>query len=265
MTNNNSIFMVNNSKLENLETVFPSLVIDTNVFADALNRVLLSRYIDETTVKYQTAIDTIKTTEEKIGKSIDKTSEEYTALLTRLDRAESNKSKFSDLLEQLRKVELPENPETSLELDEIVTFYSMLYSTCGGIDVDKNKIRPIVLKGMRALYNQCVAYADKYEDTEDSWTNTRKQDFLAIRESLNQIGSRLNGDPSEIRKGFKYSCGNKDLFRLISFCAKINDHERKTGKFVSKRNSFERFQKMVICTIFRIDSDLLVGTGEIEI
>lgn len=257
--------MVNNGKLESLETVFPSLVVDTTLFVNALNHVLLSRYTDETTVKYQTAIDTIKTTEEKIGKSTDKTSEEYTALLTRLDRAESNKTKFSDLLDQLKKVELPELPEMSSELDEIITFYSMLYSTCGGIDTDKNKIRPIVLKGMRTLYKQCVDYADKYEDTDETWNDTRKQDFLAIRENLNQIGSRLNGDPSEIRKGFKYSCGNKDLFRLISFCVKINDHERKTGKFVAKRNSFERFQRMAICTIFRIDSDLLVGTGEIEI
>lgn len=262
---NNTILMINGSKLENLETVFPSLVIDTDLFVNALNRVLLSRYIDETTVKYQTAVDTIKDTEKKIEKSSDETSDEYSKLLDRLDRAESNKTKFSDLLDQLRKVELPENPETSSELDEIVTFYSMLYSTCGGIDVGKNKIRPIVLKGMRVLYKQCVDYADKYEDTEDTWTDTRKQDFLTIREGLNQIGSRLNGDPSEIRKGFKYSCGNKDLFRLIAFSAKINDHERKTGKFVSKRNSFERFQRMVICTIFRIDSDLLVGTGEIEI
>lgn len=262
---NNTILMINGAKLENLETVFPSLVIDTELFVNALNRVLLSRYTDEITVKYQVAIDTIKETEKKIEKSSEKDSDEYGKLLDRLDHAETNKSKFSDLLEQLRKVELSESPESSSELDEIVTFYSMLYSTCGGIDVEKNKVRPIVVKGMRALYNQCVAYADKYEDTEDTWTETRKNDFLAIRESLNQIGSRLNGDPSEIRKGFKYSCGNKDLFRLISFCAKINDHERKTGKFVSKRNSFERFQRMAICTIFRIDSDLLVGTGEIEI
>ena len=117
---------------------------------------------------------------------------------------------------------------------------------------------------MRDLFNACKDYADKYESTADEWTETRHNDFKAIREKIEAIGSRLNGDATNNRKGFKYNVANKDVFRLIAFATKQSTHSAGSGKFSEKRNTLDKFQYITICTIFRMKAEDITTNYEIE-
>lgn len=242
----------------------PKLITNEEVFADALNAILVSRYIDDTSIKRYNSRKAL-TSAEKTMAEYEKDTLEYEKASKKADTAKANVAKYNAILDALRtekenigKVETPD------DLTQIVNLYSALYSIVGGINTEGNKPMLLTLKGISELFRTCKTYADKYENTTDEWTDERKKDFAEIRAQLETIGARLNGDTTDNRKGFRYSASTKDTGRLVAFLTKHNDFSKSTGKFGEKRNDVYKFQHTVICTIFRIKEEDFQAANTIE-
>lgn len=263
--NNNNTLVVKGKTVEYIKTVAPKLVTNEEAFFNALNKTLVLRYVDEYTVKLHNSKETLSKAEKTMNDLINKESDEYESAEKTANKARENVTKYSSILKSLKtEREALKDVETPEDLKEIVHFYSLLYSRVGGINTENNKTLDLVLSGMRDLFNACKDYADKYESTADEWTETRHNDFKAIREKIEAIGSRLNGDATNNRKGFKYNVANKDVFRLIAFATKQSTHSAGSGKFSEKRNTLDKFQYITICTIFRMKAEDITTNYEIE-
>lgn len=262
---NNNTLVVKGKTVEYIKTVAPKLVTNEEAFFNALNKTLVLRYVDEYTVKLHNSKETLSKAEKTMNDLINKESDEYESAEKTANKARENVTKYSSILKSLKtEREALKDVETPEDLEEIINFYSLLYSRVGGINIENNKTLERTLFGMRDLFTTCKDYADKYENTADEWTETRHSDFKAIKEKLEAIGSRLNGDATDNRKGFKYSVSNKDVFRLVAYVTKQSTHSKGTGKFSEKRNSIENFQYTVICTIFRMKTEDITTNYEIE-
>lgn len=243
----------------------PKMVLDNKAFFSGLNKVLATRYRDDSLVKLQSSKNTLasleKTRDEK-GESMDST--EYSTLVEKINKTSEKISKLSILVDSL-KTYIAEytNIETPETLDGIITMYSLLYSNVVGI-TDKNKVMTGSLKGMKDLYNDCKAYTNIFNNNEN-WDDSRKDAFNKIKSELVVIASRLNGEADQYRKGFKYSASSKDVNQIISYVSEYAKHNKNNGKIGNKRNGFKEFQEVVIATIFRIESSAVTSSNEVEI
>lgn len=255
---NNTMTFVEDSKT-------PKMVVDNETFFTALNKVLATRYRDDTIVKLQVAKNTLaKLEKERDEKSDTLESDEYNALLAKIDKKETTITELSTLLDELKnKVAEYSSFEVPTSIEQIVTVYSFLYSNVVGI-TDKNKTMTGSLKGLKTLYNTCKEYTDTYNNVED-WTDARKADFTLIKTALVEFGSRINGNADEYRKSFKYSASSKDVNQIINYVSSHAKHNKNNGKIGTTRNDFKSFQEVVIATIFRIDKDAMASSNEVEI
>jgi hypothetical protein len=239
------------------ETSVPKLVINSDVFQSALNSTLVTRYIDDNTVKLENARKALASAEKyQTEHASDAKTEEYKQTIEQADKAQKNIDKYTAILKALRaEKKTLKDVVVPDDLKDITMFYSLLYSTVGGIDTNKNKVLPLYISGINQFYTLVKNYADKYESTADQWTDDRKADFTKIKNQLETIGSRLNSDTTENRKGFKYSASSKDVYRLIARATKYSKHSKNSGKFSDTRISLDAFQYTTICTIFRIKEE----------
>ncbi len=258
------VLVVKNSQVIYNNVVAPKLIINEELFSDALNSVLVLRYIDDTVIKLYNSKKTLETAQKDM-KEYEKDTAEYSKAIKKSETAQANVEKYSAILKSLQtekehigKVEIP------ADLVQIVNLYSALYSIVGGINTDGNKAMLLTLKGISDLFRNCKSYADKYESTDGEWSEERKREFAGIKDGLENIGSRLNNEASENRKGFKYTASTKDAIRLIAFLTKQNDFSKSSGKFREKRNDIYKFQHTVICTVFRMKEEDIQTDNIIE-
>ena len=243
----------------------PKMVLDNESFFSGLNKVLATRYRDDALVKLQSSKNTLSTmekTRDEKGETMDST--EYSALIEKINKTSDKINKLSTLVNSLKSyIAEYVNVETPESLNDIITMYSLLYSNVVGI-TDKNKTMTGSLKGMKDLYNDCKSYTDIFNNN-DTWDVSRKDAFNKIKSELVSIGSRLNGDADQYRKGFKYSATNKDVNQVINYVSEYAKHNKNNGKIGNKRNGFKDFQEVVISTIFRIESSAVTSSNEVEI
>ena len=73
------------------------------------------------------------------------------------NKARENVTKYSSILKSLKtEREALKDVETPEDLEEIINFYSLLYSRVGGINIENNKTLDLVLSGTCAyLFNAC--------------------------------------------------------------------------------------------------------------
>lgn len=247
------------------EVKAPTIIINAGLFSQHLNAVLCSRYIDLYTVKEAAAQKRIET-HEKTMREYKETPEgvEYTTAAAKLVTAKADAEAYAALLVALKNVrkDFPDYEDCPEDMRDVVELYSCLYCTAGAIDTIKNTNKAIVLNGITKLYDLCAEYADRYETTADTWTDARHEDFKAVKAALVEFGSRLNGDVTVNRKGFKYSASTKDVARLLAFCTKKNGFNQKSGDHKETRNTKTAFQHTAICTVLRMDESQLSDSAE---
>lgn len=243
----------------------PKMILDNEKFFSGLNKVLATRYRDDALVKLQSSKNTLSSLEKTRNEKTDTMeSEEYTALIEKINKTTIKIDKLSTLVNSLKSyIAEYVNIETPETINEIITMYSLLYSNVVGI-TDKNKTMTGTLKGMKDLYNDCKAYTNVFNNNEN-WDDSRKDAFNKIKNELIEIGSRLNGDSDQYRKGFKYSASSKDVNQIINYVSEYAKHNKNNGKIGNKRNGFKDFQEVVISTVFRIESSAVTSSSEVEI
>ncbi|MFR3656669.1 MAG: hypothetical protein ACLTWK_00105 [Eisenbergiella sp.] len=247
------------------EVKAPTIIINAGLFSQHLNAVLVSRYIDLYTVKegtVQKRIESNKKTMDEYKETPE--SVEYTTAAAKLVTAQADAEAYAALLVALKNVrkDFPDYEDCPEDMRDVVELYSCLYCTAGAIDTIKNTNKAIVLNGITKLYDLCAEYADRYETTADTWTEARHEDFKAVKAALVEFGSRLNGDVTVNRKGFKYSASTKDVARLLAFCTKKNGFNQKSGDHKETRNTKTAFQHTAICTVLRMDESQLSDSAE---
>ena len=259
------VITIKNSTISyNDKVVAPKLIINEEAFANALNATLVSRYTDDTVVKLHNSKNTLASAQKSISE-YEVGTEERTKAEKTATKAQDNVNKYSAILDALRtEKKTIGNVAITDDLKEIVSLYSALFSTVGGINTEGNKTMTLTLTGIVNLFKTCKDYADKYEAIADIWTEERKNEFAGIKVQLEAIGTRLNGDTTENRKGFKYSASTKDVNRLVAFLTKHDDFSKSNGKIKEKRNDIYKFQHTVICTIFRMKEEDVQTADTIE-
>ena len=243
----------------------PKMVLDNETFLDGLNMVLVSRFTVDALVKIASAEKTIASAEKWLTENAQ--SEDTDAIAEHIktkERATENLANAKALkaaltAEAVNYSDISVHPEYS----EITTLFSLLFSTTGEINTETGKAGKLVLKGINDLYSKVCTYADTYQNVE-AWDEKRGEKFRELKDSINAIGSRLNGNGTPLRSGFKYGCSTKDCNQLVAVCTKHATPD-KTGKIKSVRANKYGFQKVVIATIFRINADVLTASDETEV
>lgn len=243
----------------------PKMVLDNETFLDGLNAVLISRFTVDALVKIASAEKTITSAEKWLAEHSElEDADEIAEHIKMKDRATENLANAKALktaltAEAVNYADISINPEYS----EITTLFSLMFSTTGEINTETGKAGKLVLSGINNLYSKMCTYADMYQNVE-TWDEKRGEKFRELKDLVNAIGSRLNGNGTALRSGFKYGCSTKDCNQLVAVCTKHATPD-KTGKIKSVRANKYGFQKVVIATIFRINVDVLTTSDEVEV
>ena len=235
----------------------PSMVLKTDDFAALLNYILIARYADETSVKIEKSRKNLEKAEKALKEYAGDADDEKAELARKVEVSKATLKKMEKLGAEIVAARPGIEEEANKVSDEaiqsyhgIVTLFSLLYSTTAGIDGNKTKF--FVLGGMHDLYEACTRYADCYENSAAIvWDDARKNAFAEIRSKLTAIGSRLDGETDEYRKGYHFNAGSKDVVRLIAYVTRYDKYARKTGKIGDARNKLTAFQETVIAVSFR--------------
>lgn len=235
----------------------PSMVLKADDFAALLNCTLIARYADEASVKIEKSRKNLEKAEKALKEYAGEAEDEEAELARKVEISKATLEKMEKLgaeivaarpgiEEEAGKV----SDEAIQSYHEIVTLFSLFYSTTAGID--GNKTRFFVIGGMHDLYTACTRYADCYEGSAAIvWDDVRKNAFTEIRNKLTAIGSRLDGAADEYRKGYHFNAGSKDVIRLIAYVTRYSKYARKTGKIGDARNKLTAFQETVLAISFR--------------
>lgn len=261
----NKMISTTKNSVQYTDCTTPKMVLDNETFLDGLNMVLVSRFTVDALVKIASAEKTIASAEKWLVEHLEsEDADEIAEHIKTKDRATENlvnakALKAAVAAETVNYSDISVNPEYS----EITTLFSLMFSTTGEINTETGKAGKLVLSGINNLYAKMCAYADTYQNVE-AWDEKRGEKFRELKALVNSIGSRLNGNGTALRSGFKYGCSTKDCNQLVAVCTKHATPD-KTGKIKNVRVNKYGFQKVVIATIFRINADVLTASDETEV
>lgn len=254
---------VTNNTADFVKAVVPTIINNDDVFEGALNATLWQRYNDKYSLRLTKSQNTLKAAEETLHQYEEDT-DEYNKALEKKEQTLAKITAYTAVLESLENIknDIP-NDNISEDIKTIVNFYATYYESVIGIGYN-NQGSPIEVKAVipqiHALYTRCREYADKYESTAEDWTDTRKEDFKAIKNTLLEAGSRLNGERTDNRNGYKYSATSKIVFRAIA-CVTKQDALNNEGKGKEKIVSYENFQRSILAGFFKINEEKITSSN----
>lgn len=212
------------------------------------------RKLSKRLMQTEARISSLEKDLEKLANAQECANLEIASLQIKLNNAHAALEIAQSMLAQAQELTFEDVPESAtLYGDGVPALYATLWVNKAGADATGTKPEPVSVKGVSALYRECINFWGTYgSTTPEEKSGDKTADWKRIRDDFQSIGARLNGPKNDgIRKMFDFTPNKRMVNEIISFAGKTLKPDAKTGKILVKEVRELDFQEQVLAHIFR--------------